>query len=83
LQNALVAIKNEIKNSQSYTLLFRMLHNAQVQKMQKLYDESHAKVSLDHLSENEVNRRQTESGEVKNDFGEDGWLYPQLECPSS
>jgi len=53
-----------------------MLHNAQIQKMQTLYDEQHAKVSLDHLSENEVNRRQAESGEVKNDFGEDGWLYP-------
>ncbi len=64
-------------------MLFRMLYNAQVQKMQKSYDDSHAKVSLDHLSENEINRRQTETSEVKNDFGEDGWLYPQLECPSN
>jgi hypothetical protein len=72
----LVAIKNEVKNSQSYTLLFRYLHNAHVQKMQLLYDEAHAKVSLDHLSENEINRRQAENSEPKNDFGEDGWLYP-------
>ena len=44
--------------------------------MQLLYDEAHAKVSLDHLSENEINRRQAENSEPKNDFGEDGWLYP-------
>lgn len=64
-------------------MLFRMLHNAHIQKMQKQYDDAHAKVSLEHLSENEVNKRQMETVEVKNDFGEDGWLYPQLECPST
>jgi hypothetical protein len=34
LQNALVAIQNEISNSQRYTLLFRYLHNAHLLKMQ-------------------------------------------------
>jgi hypothetical protein len=51
--------------------------------MQTCYDEAHAKVGLDHLSENEVCRRQAENGDIKNDFGEDGWLYPKLECPSN
>ncbi len=45
------------------------------------YDEAHAKVSLEHLSDNEVSRRQSETSDVKNEFGEDGWIYPQLECP--
>lgn len=56
-----MAIKNEIKNSQNYTLLFRYLHNAHILKMQQSYDEAHAKMNSEHLSENEVNRRSAET----------------------
>lgn len=57
LQNTLIAIQNEISNSQKYTLLFKYLHNANIQKMQLAYQESQAKLPIEHLSENEIGRR--------------------------
>jgi len=51
LQNALIAIQNEIGNSQKYTLLFRYLHNAHVQKMQSSYNDAHAKLSNEYMSD--------------------------------
>jgi hypothetical protein len=44
--------------------------------MQQSYNDAHAKLSLEHLSENEANRRSTESHEKNETFGEDGWIYP-------
>lgn len=84
LQNALLAVQAETQNSQKYTLLFRYLHNAHLIKMQQSYNDLHARLSLEHLSESETNRRQTEQSKTGSTaFGEDGWQYPQLECPST
>lgn len=51
--------------------------------MQASYNDAHAKLSLEHLSENEANRRAAEQTEKKEVFGEDGWQYPQLEYPQT
>lgn len=84
LQNALIAIQNEIGNSQKYTLLFRYLHNAHVQKMQSSYNDAHAKLSNEYMSDCDpnTNKRAQETVSDKNDtYGDDGWQYPTMDYP--
>lgn len=84
LQNALVAIQNETANSQNYTLLFRYLHNAQIQKMQQSYNDAHAKVLSEQLSDCDPStsaqpKKDTKEGE----YGDDSFTYPLIDVPQN
>lgn len=66
LQNALIAIQQEIGNSTRYSLLYKFIARAHLIQMQTSYNEAHAKISSEHLSENEAARRATEEKGVDN-----------------
>lgn len=80
LQNCLVALEHEVQNSQKYGLLFRSMARDQITQMQTVYDDAHAKIALELLSENEAARRlaseATGEAECKDAvYGENGWKY--------
>ena len=90
LQNALVAIQNEISNETRYTLLYKFINRAHIIQMQHSYNDAHAKFESDLLPENlasgeesKEKQGQKESKQLQPEYGDDNFKYELPEFPTT
>jgi hypothetical protein len=52
--------------------------------MQSSYNDAHAKLSNEYLSDMETPQQSKKDSDGKSEaYGEDGWQYPTMDCPQS